>query len=110
MGLLRRYLNKIPIGRPQSRLPTRRSRFLEAKFKESHDVGPSGEGRRHELSYRLYLPSGSSRRDSLPLIVMLHGCKQDSVSFAEGTLVNTRAEEHRCAMLYPEQSSRWAES
>src|ERR1039457_1141147 len=34
------------------------------------------------LGYRIYLPSGSSRRDSLPLIVMLHGCQQNSLSFA----------------------------
>jgi poly(hydroxyalkanoate) depolymerase family esterase len=56
------------------------------------------------LAYRLYLPTGSSRRDSLPLIVMLHGCKQHSLSFAEGTRMNMLAEEYRCAVLYPEQS------
>jgi poly(hydroxyalkanoate) depolymerase family esterase len=102
---LRRWFDKTAIGR--SRRPTGRSRFLEAKFKDSHVAGQIGRGRRRELQYRLYLPSGSSRRDSLPLIVMLHGCKQDSISFAEGTRVNTLAEEHRCAVLYPEQSTRW---
>jgi poly(hydroxyalkanoate) depolymerase family esterase len=106
VGFLRRYFKKIAIGRPQSARPTGRSRFLEAKFQDSHAVGLSGQARRLELRYRLYLPSGSSSRDSLPLIVMLHGCKQDSVSFAEGTRVNMLAEQHRCAVLYPEQSSR----
>jgi poly(hydroxyalkanoate) depolymerase family esterase len=106
-GLMRRWFNKFAIGRPQLWRPRGRSRFLEAKFKDSRAAGPSGQDRRLELRYRLYLPSGSSRRDSLPLIVMLHGCKQDSASFAEGTRVNTLAEEHRCAVLYPEQSTRW---
>jgi poly(hydroxyalkanoate) depolymerase family esterase len=63
-------------------------------------------GQYRDLAYRLYLPSGSSQRDSLPLIVMLHGCKQDALSFAEGTGMNALAEEHRCAVLYPEQSVR----
>ncbi len=58
------------------------------------------------LGYRLYLPSGSSGTDSLPLIVMLHGCRQNALSFAEGTHMNTLAEEGRFAVLYPEQSKR----
>ncbi len=61
---------------------------------------------RAHLGYRLYLPSGSSGTDSLPLIVMLHGCRQNALSFAEGTHMNTLAEEGRFAVLYPEQSKR----
>src|SRR3984893_4441354 len=83
---------------------TGRSRFLKARFKDPRASDVSRLGMRRELGYRLYLPSGSSRRDSLPLIVMLHGCRQDSLSFAEGTRMNALAEEARCAVLYPEQS------
>jgi poly(hydroxyalkanoate) depolymerase family esterase len=97
LRLLRRWFKKQKIGiGPQ--LPRSnemgRSRFLMARFKDP----------RRELAYRLYLPSGSSRRDSLPLIVMLHGCRQDALSFADGTRMNALAEEYRCAVLYPEQS------
>jgi poly(hydroxyalkanoate) depolymerase family esterase len=81
-----------------------RSRFLKARFKDPHASDVFRLGMRRELGYRLYLPSGSSGRDSLPLIVMLHGCRQDSLSFAEGTRMNALAEEGRCAVLYPEQS------
>lgn len=80
-----------------------RSRFLESTFKDSSSAGVGARERRHELDYRLYLPSGSSARDSLPLVVMLHGCSQDSLLFAEGTGMNALAEEHRFAVLYPEQ-------
>ena len=81
-----------------------RSRFLKARFKDHHASVVLRPGTRRELGYRLYLPSGSSGRDSLQLIVMLHGCRQDSLSFAEGTRMNALAEECRCAVLYPEQS------
>jgi poly(hydroxyalkanoate) depolymerase family esterase len=76
-----------------------RSRFISGNFRDAH-------GFRSELGYRLYLPSGSSRRDGLPLVVMLHGCKQEALSFSEGTRMNTRADQSRCAVLYPEQSKR----
>ncbi len=80
------------------------SRFVKARFKDPLASGVFALGMPRELSYRLYLPSGSSGRDSLPLVVMLHGCRQDSLSFAEGTRMNALAEEGRCAVLYPEQS------
>jgi poly(hydroxyalkanoate) depolymerase family esterase len=80
------------------------SRFLKAIFKDPHASGVFRLGMPRELSYRLYLPSGSSGRDSLPLIVMLHGCRQDSLSFAGGTRMNALAEQGRCAVLYPEQN------
>src|ERR1700677_2520973 len=83
---------------------TGRSRFLAGKFTDPGASAVRWLGTRRALAYRLYLPTGSSRRDSLPLIVMLHGCKQDSLSFAGGTRMNALAEEYRCAVLYPEQS------
>jgi len=102
--MLRQWLRKAVGLDPLARTVQRgRSRFLEGTFKDSSAGAPQRNGRR-ELDYRLYLPSGSSQRDSLPLIVMLHGCKQDSLTFAEGTRMNMHAEEYRCAVLYPEQS------
>jgi len=106
--LLRRWLRKVGIRQPLLRRSYElgRGRFLGAKFQDSLAPASSGQHLRPKLSYRLYLPSGSSRRATLPLIVMLHGCRQDPLSFAEGTRMNTLAEERRCAVLYPEQSKR----
>jgi poly(hydroxyalkanoate) depolymerase family esterase len=99
---LRRLVKKIVGMRPLAR---DRSRFLTARFKDPHASGVFRLGlRRHDLGYRLYLPAGSSRRDSMPLAVMLHGCNQDPLSFAAGTRMNMLAEEYGCAVLYPEQS------
>lgn len=90
---------------PSQSVPGGKSRFLAAKFKAPPGAPASGWLSSRELKYRLYLPTGSSQRDSLPLIVMLHGCKQDPTVFAGGTRMNTLAEEFRCAVLYPEQST-----
>jgi poly(hydroxyalkanoate) depolymerase family esterase len=107
LRLLRQWLRKAdPVGALAPAVPRGRSRFLEATFKDLSPTGAAERNRRTELDYRLYLPSGSSQRDSLPLIVMLHGCKQDSLTFAEGTRMNALAEECRFAVLYPEQCPR----
>lgn len=54
-------------------------------------------------SYKLYIPSGY-RGQSLPLVVMLHGCTQDPDDFATGTRMNHVAEERQCFVLYPAQA------
>jgi poly(hydroxyalkanoate) depolymerase family esterase len=57
-----------------------------------------------QYRYRLFVPSGKSNADSpRPLLVMLHGCKQDSDDFARGTDMNAIAQRHDCLVLYPEQ-------
>jgi poly(hydroxyalkanoate) depolymerase family esterase len=59
--------------------------------------------------YKLFVPSGASgaaRAERLPLIVMLHGCKQDPDDFALGTGMNELAQEGGFLVAYPEQSAR----
>jgi poly(hydroxyalkanoate) depolymerase family esterase len=55
-------------------------------------------------SYKLFIPS-RSRGQSLPLVVMLHGCTQSPEDFAAGTRMNFLAEELNCFVVYPEQPS-----
>ena len=54
-------------------------------------------------AYRLYFPQGHQAAESLPLLVMLHGCKQDAESFSAGTRINDLADSQRFLVLYPEQ-------
>jgi poly(hydroxyalkanoate) depolymerase family esterase len=56
-------------------------------------------------SYKTYLPSRQPAQ-GLPLIVMLHGCKQNPDDFAAGTRMNELAEEFGFAVVYPEQCGK----
>ena len=56
------------------------------------------------LQYRLFVPRDV--RASMPLVVMLHGCKQDAEDFARGTQMDAIAAARGWCVLYPEQSQR----
>jgi poly(hydroxyalkanoate) depolymerase family esterase len=55
--------------------------------------------------YHLYLPK-LYRGQALPLVVMLHGCKQTSEDFAAGTRMNQAADELGFIVVYPAQAWR----
>ena len=85
-----------PTARERSsvaRAPRRGPRFVTGLY--SNKAGA--------LEYKTYLPA---RDDvgALPLVVMLHGCKQNPDDFATGTRMNELAEEHGFVVVYPKQA------
>ncbi|HEX2241417.1 MAG TPA: PHB depolymerase family esterase, partial [Actinomycetota bacterium] len=54
-------------------------------------------------AYKVYLPAGFSGQ-SLPLVVMLHGCKQTPDDFAVATRMNELADELGFLVTYPAQT------
>jgi poly(hydroxyalkanoate) depolymerase family esterase len=56
--------------------------------------------------YKIFIPRSYNEASGNvhPLIIMLHGCKQNPDDFASGTQMNEVAEEHGCIVVYPAQS------
>jgi poly(hydroxyalkanoate) depolymerase family esterase len=65
------------------------------------DNGPNSS-----RAYAVYTPAGLKRHQSVPLVVVLHGCKQSGAEAALGTDVNAYADRAGFVALYPEQSVR----
>ncbi len=91
-------------GARESRVRPRAAAWASGDWTRSFHSAPVAPGRLvNHLSYGLYVPPGRALAQ-LPLVVMLHGCKQSVDEFAEGTRMNLLADRFGFAVVYPEQS------
>lgn len=86
-----------PPARAEPALPRGAASFAEYSF--------TFEGKKYP--YRLHIPATpvTGLPTQMPLIVLLHGCQQNSQDFARGTAMNDLADQQGCMVLYPEQIS-----
>lgn len=88
----------------ESRVRPRAAAWAKGNWTRSYHSAPPSPGRLvNHLSYGLYVPPAKAERP-MPLIVMLHGCKQTIDEFAAGTRMNLLADASGFAVVYPEQS------
>lgn len=88
----------------ESRVRPRAGAWTKGRWTRSYHSAPPMPGRLvNHLSYGLYV-SPTAKRGLVPLVVMLHGCKQTIDEFAMGTRMNVVADTHGFAVVYPEQS------
>jgi poly(hydroxyalkanoate) depolymerase family esterase len=91
-------------GARESRVRPRATAWVSGSWTRSFHSAPAAPGRLvNHLQYGLYVPAGATST-LMPLVVMLHGCKQSIDEFAEGTRMNLLADRFGFAVAYPEQS------
>lgn len=89
---------------PESRVRPRAAAWAKGSWTRSFHSAPPLPGRLvNHLSYGLYRPPVKATL-KMPLVVMLHGCKQTVDEFAAGTRMNLLADAQGFAVVYPEQS------
>ncbi|GLU32239.1 depolymerase [Trinickia caryophylli] len=87
-----------------SRVRPRPAAWAKGRWIRSYHSAPPLPGRLvNHLSYALYIPPAKATLH-MPLVVMLHGCKQTIDEFAAGTRMNLLADAQGFAVVYPEQS------
>lgn len=70
-----------------------------AQFREATFANEAGS-----RAYKLFVPSGYTGQQPLPLVVMLHGCTQSPDDFAVGTRMNDVGEARNVLVAYPGQA------
>lgn len=76
-----------------------RPHFEETARPSANTAAPPKQGR-----YELFIPNSQRGHDKpIPLLVLIHGCRQSAKAMEAGTQMNALAEANGFAVLYPDQ-------
>ena len=56
--------------------------------------------------YLVYVPRGHTRWRRVPLVVLIHGCRQKAEDIAEGTRITALADDLGCLVMLPRQNPK----
>jgi poly(hydroxyalkanoate) depolymerase family esterase len=106
-ALIQRTLGWLPTTNVSTAKPSRANAPIEAEFRVLDDfsgqfVDKAYTNAAGTRTYKLYIPTGYTGQ-AVPLVVMLHGCTQTPIDFADGTCMNVLAEGETFLVAYPEQ-------
>lgn len=89
------------------RLPAQRTdaKMIEGRARSSDGATAPWLLLPPERAYRLYVPPHVANGEPLPLVVMIHGCRETAHTFERGTRMNAIADRAGFAVLYPDQAT-----
>jgi len=100
-GFSRNETAPMPLGEPVLE-PIARPRVQEPPAMPGEFIDGSHTNEAGTRPFKLYIPSGAPEGPR-PMVVMLHGCKQNPGDFAAGTRMNDHAQALGWFVLYPGQ-------
>jgi poly(hydroxyalkanoate) depolymerase family esterase len=78
-------------------------RFEEGSKFSAHGWVGSAPGVWPARHYRVYVPKGAPRWKRMPLVVLIHGCRQTADDIARGTRITELADREGTVVLLPDQ-------
>ena len=85
--------------------PTTAARTLEGTARSSDGATAPWLLLPPERAYRLYVPPRAADAGPMPLVMMIHGCRETADEFERGTRMNAIAAREGFAVLYPDQAT-----
>ncbi|TAG76663.1 MAG: phospholipase [Burkholderiales bacterium] len=92
------------VARTRQKARTSRAKVIEGSAYSSEGFVAPWLMLKPERRFRLFVPEHRVG-ERLPLLVMIHGCRQSRDDFEHGTRMSEVAEREHFAVLYPEQTS-----
>lgn len=85
------------------RLPLAVRRYLGSEIGPGRWINRRHSGPHGSRQYDIYLPAGLAPRSKAPMVMLLHGCRQTSIKFAEESGFTSAADANGFVVLAPRQ-------